>query len=132
EKNPHIAYCSLHQSPCYPGTGRTEERGAHENVLNLPMSPGSTFAQYQPAFEQQVIPFLQNFHPDLLIVSAGYDANHADPLAGISLQPQDYGAFTDYILKVTRRIVFGLEGGYELTALARSVVATLERCLVGQ
>ncbi|MDY6785615.1 MAG: histone deacetylase [Cyanobacteriota bacterium] len=130
ENHPQIAYCSLHQSPCYPGTGRTEERGAHDNVLNIPLCPGSTLAQYQLAFEQQVIPFLKNFRPDLAIVSAGYDANYADPLAGIALQPPDYGVLTDYILQVTHRIVLGLEGGYELNALGQSVVATLERCLV--
>ncbi|MGK7876694.1 MAG: histone deacetylase [Xenococcaceae cyanobacterium] len=130
ESNPQIAYCSLHQSPCYPGTGRASDRGMHNNVLNLPMPPGSTFADYQPAFENQVVSFLTNFGPDLLIVSAGYDANHDDPLAGISLQPKDYGVFTDYALKVTRRILFGLEGGYHLTALAQSVMATIESCLV--
>jgi acetoin utilization deacetylase AcuC-like enzyme len=129
ENNPNIAYCSLHQSPCYPGTGSTDERGMHENVLNLPMQPGSTLADYQPAFEQKAIPFLTDFNPDLLIVSAGYDANHADPLAGISLQPQDYGIFTDYLLQITHRIVFGLEGGYDLDALAQSVTATIESCL---
>jgi acetoin utilization deacetylase AcuC-like enzyme len=80
-------------------------------------------------FEQKVMPFLKDFQPDLLIVSAGYDANDADPLAGISLYPEDYGVFTDYCLQLTRRIVFGLEGGYQLTALAQSVVATIESCL---
>ncbi|HAG80425.1 MAG TPA: histone deacetylase [Cyanobacteria bacterium UBA12227] len=129
EKDPRIAYCSLHQSPCYPGTGHANERGLHNNVLNLPMSPGSTLADYQPMFEQKVIPFLKEFQPDLLIVSAGYDANADDPLAGISLQPQDYGIFTKYCLQLTRRIVFGLEGGYDLTALARSVAVTIETCL---
>lgn len=130
EKNPQIAYCSLHQSPCYPGTGKASEQGAHNNVLNLPLSPGSTLEVYQPLFEQKIIPFFRNFQPDLLIVSAGYDANAADPLAGMALQPQDYGLFTDYCLQLTRRIVFGLEGGYDLTALAQSVVKTIERCLV--
>lgn len=129
ENNPQIAYCSLHQSPCYPGTGRSSDRGAHNNVLNIPMSAGSTIADYQPAFEEQVMPFLRNFQPDLLIVSAGYDANAADPLAGINLQPKDYGIFTDYCLQITRRILFGLEGGYDLDALGQSVVATIERCL---
>lgn len=128
--NPQIAYCSLHQFPCYPGTGKASDRGKYDNVLNIPMKAGSTKAQYQPAFEQQVIPFLSNFQPDLLIVSAGYDANHDDPLAGISLQPQDYGIFTDSILKITRRILFGLEGGYDLPALSESVVATVEKCLL--
>ena len=130
ENNPQIAYCSLHQSPCYPGTGKASEQGTYNNVLNLPLPPGSTLEVYQPLFEQKIIPFFSNFQPDLLIVSAGYDANAADPLAGMALQPQDYGLFTDYCLQLTRRIVFGLEGGYDLTALAQSVVTTIERCLV--
>ena len=129
ENNPNIAYCSLHQFPYYPGTGRSSDRGEHNNVLNIPMSGGSTIADYKPAFEQQVMPFLRNFQPDLLIVSAGYDANAADPLAGINLNPEDFGEFTDYCLQLTRRILFGLEGGYHLEALGQSVVATIERCL---
>lgn len=130
ESDERIAYCSLHQSPCYPGTGASSERGVHNNVLNLPMPAGSTMVDYQPVFEQNVMPFLQAFQPDLLIVSAGYDANEADPLAGIDLQPEDYGLFTHYCLQLTHRIVFGLEGGYHLTALAKSVVATVEQCLM--
>ncbi|NEO46041.1 MAG: histone deacetylase, partial [Moorea sp. SIO4A3] len=129
ERDARIAYISLHQSPCYPGTGQASEQGFHNNVLNLPMAPGSTLADYQPMFEQKVMPCLTKFQPDLLIVSAGYDANAADPLANIALQPEDYGLFTNYCLQLTRRIVFGLEGGYELTALAQSVVATIEACL---
>ncbi|MEW6494232.1 MAG: histone deacetylase [Cyanobacteriota bacterium] len=130
ETDARIAYCSLHQSPCYPGTGQASERGLYKNVLNLPMSPGSTVTQYQPMFEQRVLPFFRDFQPDLLIVSAGYDAAADDPLAGIALAPEDYGLFTNYCLQLTRRIVFGLEGGYHLTALAQSVVATIESCLV--
>ncbi|MGD1806271.1 histone deacetylase family protein [Dapis sp. BLCC M126] len=128
ETNENIAYCSLHQSPCYPGTGYADEHGSYNNVLNLPMSPGSTMAIYQPIFEQKVIPFLANFQPDLLIVSAGYDANHDDPLAGISLQPEDYGLFTEYCLQITHKILFGLEGGYDLPSLSQSVLATIESC----
>lgn len=130
ENHPQIAYCSLHEFPHYPGTGWTDEQGAHHNVLNLPMSSGSTIDDYQPLFEQKVIPFLTAFQPDLLIVSAGYDATYADPLAGIALHPQDYGTFTDYCLQVTPRILFGLEGGYDFNALAQSVASTIERCLV--
>jgi len=130
ENHPQIAYCSLHQSPCYPGTGQAWEQGAHYNVLNLPVPPGSTIALYQPLFEAKVMPFLTDFQPDLLIVSAGYDANAADPLAQICLQPQDYSLFTEYCLQLTRRIVFGLEGGYDFAALSQSVVKTIERCLV--
>ncbi|MEB3282756.1 MAG: histone deacetylase [Lyngbya sp.] len=129
ENNPNLAYCSLHQSPCYPGTGFERERGAYNNVLNIPMSPGSTGELYRVAFEQKVIPFFKDFQPDLLIVSAGYDANDDDPLANISLRPEDYGLFTEYCLELTRKIVFGLEGGYDLASLAQSVVATIESCL---
>ncbi len=129
QDNPQIVYCSLHQHPCYPGTGYNSDRGKYNNVLNLPMAPGSTIEDYRPAFEQEVIPFITNFQPDLLIVSAGYDANHLDPLASISLKPADYGFFTQCLTKITRKILFGLEGGYHLQALADSVVATLASCL---
>jgi acetoin utilization deacetylase AcuC-like enzyme len=128
-QNPHMAYCSLHEYPHYPGSGAAIERGVHQNLLNLPMKAGSTISDYQPLFETQVIPFLTKFSPDLLIVSAGYDANHDDPLANISLQPADFGIFTDYCLQVTRKIVFGLEGGYDFDSLGQSVVSTIERCL---
>ncbi len=76
------------------------------------------------------MPFLREFQPDLLIVSAGYDANDADPLANILLQPADFGIFTDYCLQITRKTVFGLEGGYDFDSLGKSVVATIDRCLI--
>jgi acetoin utilization deacetylase AcuC-like enzyme len=132
EDNPQIAYCSLHQSPCYPGTGSASDRGKYDNVLNIPMNPGSTIDDYQTQFETAVIPFLTDFQPDLLIVSAGYDANELDPLASIALQPSDYSLLTKEVLKITDRhghLLFGLEGGYHLDALAESVVATLASCL---
>lgn len=129
EQHPQIAYCSIHESPQYPGTGAASERGLYNNVLNVPMSAGSTIADYAPAFEQQIMPFLTRSRPDLLIISAGYDANHADPLADISLKPENFGVFTQYCLTLSRRLLFGLEGGYDLEAIGRSVVATIERCL---
>ena len=130
ENHSQIAYCSLHQSPCYPGTGRATERGKYDNVLNLPMLASSTLAEYEPAFREQVMPFLGKFQPDLLIISAGYDANHDDPLADISLQPEDYGVFTDYCLQLKIPLVLGLEGGYDLKALAASVEATISKLIV--
>jgi acetoin utilization deacetylase AcuC-like enzyme len=130
ETHSQIAYCSLHQYPSYPGTGRATERGFHNNVLNLPIPPGSDISVYQPLLETKVVPFLANFQADLLIVSAGYDANAADPLANINLQPKDYALFTDYCLGLTRKILFGLEGGYDFDTLSQSVVATIERCLL--
>ncbi len=129
ETNPNIIYCSLHEFPHYPGTGKETERGMYENVLNLPMQSGSSIADYLISFEINVIPFLRKFNPDLLIVSAGYDANHDDPLANISLKPEDFGTLTDYCLQVTRKIVFGLEGGYDLDSLGQSVIRTIEKCL---
>ncbi|MBD2230193.1 histone deacetylase family protein [Phormidium tenue] len=125
EGNAAIAYCSLHQLPAYPGTGHSSETGFHQNVLNLPMPPGSASDTYQMQFEQKVIPFLKAFNPDLLIISAGYDANAADPLANINLNPEDYGTFTQQCLSVTDQILFGLEGGYDYDALSQSVLATI-------
>jgi len=129
ENSRQIAYCSLHQSPCYPGTGDADEHGAYGNVLNIPLYPGGGIAEYLSAFESLVVPFLSKFEPDLLIVSAGYDATASDPLASMTLAPLDYGTFTGYCLQITRRIAFGLEGGYALKELAQSVVATIDRCL---
>ena len=129
ENSRQIAYCSLHQSPCYPGTGDADEHGAYGNVLNIPLYPGGGIAEYLSAFESLVVPFLSKFEPDLLIVSAGYDATASDPLASMTLAPLDYGTFTGYCLQITRRIAFGLEGGYALQELAQSVVATIDRCL---
>ncbi|HEY9879054.1 MAG TPA: histone deacetylase [Leptolyngbyaceae cyanobacterium] len=126
ESNPQIAFCSLHQFPCYPGTGAASETGMHNNVLNVPMPPGSTGRDYRAKFESDVVPFLKAFQPDMLIVSAGYDANQADPLASISLQPTDFGQFTQYCLNITSKILFGLEGGYDYTALSQSVLSTIE------
>ena len=129
ENSRQIAYCSLHQSPCYPGTGDADEHGAYGNVLNIPLYPGGGIAEYLSAFESLVVPFLSKFEPDLLIVSAGFDATASDPLASMTLAPSDYGTFTGYCLQITRRIAFGLEGGYALKELAQSVVATIDRCL---
>ena len=81
-------------SPAYPGTGQVGETGAHQNVCNIPMAPGSMLSDYQRRFNQQVLPFLRRFQPDLLLVSAGYDGTAADPLAGVNLMPTDYGVLT--------------------------------------
>ena len=128
--NPYISYCSLHQHPCYPYTGGTKGiSGEHHNILNLPLAAGSAIDDYRQLFEREVIPFFMTNPPDLLIVSAGYDANISDPLADISLEPEDYQILTKYILNITKYPLFGLEGGYHLAALADSVVATLSTCL---
>ncbi len=129
ESLPTIAYASLHQSPHYPGTGAAHEQGDHNNVLNIPMAAGSTGVDYAQAMESEVIPFLQAFQPDILIISAGYDAHQDDPLSETLLTPEDYAHFTQACLELTPRLVFGLEGGYDLQGLADSVVATIQACL---
>jgi acetoin utilization deacetylase AcuC-like enzyme len=127
--NPAIAFCSLHQFPHYPGTGRADERGSIGNSLNIPMSIGATIEAYRTQFETKVRPFFTEFQPDLLIVSAGYDANRDDTLAGIDLLPEDFGELTQFCLELTPKILFVLEGGYNLPSLSESVVATIGACL---
>lgn len=128
ENNSQIAFCSIHQSPFFPFTGREEERGVCNNVLNIRVKQGSSIKEYKPIFEEKVIPFLSSFQPNLIIVSAGYDANEADSLGWLKLQPRDYGVFTKLCLEITPKIVFGLEGGYELNSLAQSVIQTIKAC----
>jgi acetoin utilization deacetylase AcuC-like enzyme len=125
--HPQIAYCSLHQYPFYPGTGSAENNSSR--LLNVPMPSGSTIPDYETAFQDRVMPFLKGFAPDLLIVSAGFDAAQADPLAEINLNPTDFGALTAHCLALTPKILFGLEGGYHLSSLAGAVEATLATCL---
>lgn len=130
ENNPRIAFCSIHQAPFFPFTGRETERGMHNNVLNVRVKAGDTIREYESIFQEKIIPFLSNFQPDLLIISAGYDANQADSLGWVNLQPTDYGILTKLCLKVTRKILFGLEGGYELNSLSQSIVSTIEACMI--
>ena len=130
ENNANIAYCSLHQFPFYPGTGKPSDQGTYNNVLNCPMDAGSTLDDYHPIFEKQILPFLKRFEPELLVVSAGYDAVEADPLANISLNPKDFGQLTSYCLQVTHSVLFGLEGGYDHNALGKAVTETIETCCV--
>lgn len=132
ESNSQLAYCSFHQSPAYPGTGEASETGHFNNVLNLPVPPGTQLSDYQRLWRDRAYPFLSDFGPDLLIVSAGYDANQADPLAGVCLQPDDYGWFTEACQSITPALLFGLEGGYDYAALSESIAATIrvasQRC----
>jgi acetoin utilization deacetylase AcuC-like enzyme len=125
QNNPLIAYCSIHQSPCYPGTGKVTERGQYNNVLNLPLPPHSTIDDYLPLFTEQILPFFHGFNPDLLIISAGYDAHRDDPLAEMSLNSSDYGKLVETSLQISSKILFGLEGGYDLVGLPQSIAATI-------
>jgi acetoin utilization deacetylase AcuC-like enzyme len=130
ERNPALFYASSHQSPCYPGTGAASERGVSGNVLNMPLPPGSGAAQFRAAWEREGLPALRAFGPGLVIVSAGFDAHRADPLADLRLETEDFGWITDQLLDVAGgRLVSVLEGGYDLDALAASAATHVRRLM---
>ncbi len=117
-------FASSHQMPLYPGTGGTDERGAHRQVLNVPLRAGSGGAAMREAYERLVFPALAAWGPELLLISAGFDAHADDPLAGLEWQAEDYRWLTDRLCDFAGgRVVSTLEGGYDLEALAASVAA---------
>lgn len=128
EREPRLFFASTHQSPLYPGTGRRHETGPANNVLNAPIPPGTDGAAWRKVMAQVVLPALAEFAPDMLFVSAGFDAHEADPLAACALAEADY-AWAARELRMLAlqackgRIVSTLEGGYDLPALARSAAA---------
>ncbi len=128
---PAVLYVSTHQWPCYPGTGRADEVGgpaARGSVLNVPLPPGATGDVMVQAFDQLVTPAVQQFHPSWVLVSAGFDAHRADPLADLALSSGDFAQLArmvgEYAPAPGRTVLF-LEGGYDLAALRSSVTATL-------
>ncbi|MGK2740706.1 histone deacetylase family protein [Tepidicaulis sp. LMO-SS28] len=131
-----LVYISTHQSPLYPGTGRMDERGAHGNILNLPMRPGAGSDIFRETVESAVIPVLEEFQPEFLLISAGFDAHQADPLGGLGLTTADYGWVTGRLVEFARihldgRIVSALEGGYDLDALAEASAAHVRALMSG-
>jgi len=121
-----VYYVSLHQFPHYPGTGRANERGAHNTTLNLPMAPGTPAAVWLDALRDRVVPELEAFSPDFLLLSCGFDAHALDPLGDQNLQTEDYARMTRMVKHLAGgRIVSLLEGGYHLGALGESAVAHL-------
>ena len=121
-------FVSTHQSPLYPGTGDPSETGAHGQVLNLPLLAGGGGAAMRAVYDAVVLPRLLAWHPDLILISAGFDAHEDDPLGGLGWTTQDFGWLTARICDVAAqvcggRVVSVLEGGYDLPALAASVAA---------
>ncbi len=119
-----LFYGSTHQMPLFPGTGAKMETGVG-NICNAPLSPGDDGDQFRAAFEDRVLPALDAFAPDLVIVSAGFDAHNKDPLAQIRLVEPDFAWVTEKLLEAARKhaggkLVSALEGGYDLDALASS------------
>ena len=128
-----VLYVSIHQSPLYPGTGPLRDSGSGEGegyTVNLPVPPGSGESAWLSLVEHIVVPVLKAFEPDLLLVSAGFDAHRADPLAQCMLTTESFAKMATHIVATARElsVPFGatLEGGYDLDALAASVAATLE------
>jgi len=133
QSDPAFFYASSHQFPCYPGTGAAHETGLSHNVLNLPLDPGDGSAAFRAAWENQGFPALRDFAPELLIVSAGFDAHRMDPLAQIHLETEDFGWITDQLMAVSGgRIVSLLEGGYDLQALAASAALHVRRLIASK
>ncbi len=122
EQNPDVMYVSSHQSPLYPGTGHIEETGVG-NILNLPLEAGDGSDAFRKAWSRLGLPAIHSFEPDLILISAGFDAHERDPLAQLELQDKDYRWITEEICDLATdsaggRVVSLLEGGYDLQALA--------------
>jgi acetoin utilization deacetylase AcuC-like enzyme len=125
---PRALVVTSQQMPLWPGTGHPSERGAHGQVLNVPLPPGSDGAAMRAAYEAQVFPRLLDFQPELLLISAGFDAHADDPLAELAWATTDYAWLTHRLCDVAAahaggRVVSALEGGYDLAALSASVAA---------
>ncbi len=117
-------FVSSHQMPLYPGSGRPEERGAYGQILNVPLRAGSGGRAMREIYEGAVFPALEEWKPELLLISAGFDAHADDPLAGLEWQAEDYRWLTEHLCDFAGgRVVSSLEGGYDLDALAESVAA---------
>jgi acetoin utilization deacetylase AcuC-like enzyme len=131
-----VFYASTHQYPFYPGTGRAGEHGAHGNVINVPLQAGTGDRMFLGAWEKKIGPAVAAFKPELLMVSAGFDAHAGDPLAGLEVSTDGYRELARLIegwsaAHTRGRSVWVLEGGYNLQALGDSVVACLEVLLDG-
>ncbi|MDB5557144.1 MAG: histone deacetylase superfamily [Enterovirga sp.] len=123
-----VLYASTHQMPLYPGTGALSERGDYDTIVNAPLRPGSDGETFRDAFDSRIMGRLEEFRPDLVIISAGFDAHWRDPLANLRLEAEDFAWATRKLMDFAGRhcggkIVSVLEGGYDLQGLSDSVTA---------
>jgi acetoin utilization deacetylase AcuC-like enzyme len=130
ERDPGYLYISTHQAYIYPGTGRRDERGAG-NIVNVPLPANSGSADLRHAWRQDIEPALRQFRPQFILISAGFDAHHMDPLAELNFSEDDYAWLTQQIMGIATefcagRVVSVLEGGYNLPALAASAAAHIK------
>jgi len=139
EEDPTVFYGSLHQWPHYPGTGRAEERGRGDGegaTLNCPLAAGTGNAEWLAALDDRMLPALDEFRPQFVLISAGFDAHLADPLSGTRLTGEAYREMTRRVLELAERHAGGrlvslLEGGYDLEALADSVAIHVGELVAG-
>jgi acetoin utilization deacetylase AcuC-like enzyme len=129
--DPTVLYASTHEMPLYPGTGALSERGDHNTIVNAPLSAGDGGEVFREAFETAVLPRIDAFRPDLIVISAGFDAHWRDPLASLNLTEADFAWATRRLMDLADRhgggrVVSLLEGGYDLEGLAKSVAAHVD------
>ncbi len=134
--DPTVMYCSTHQMPLFPGTGARGERGEHDNIVNAPLLSEDGSQQFRAAFEALILPQLNKFNPELIIVSAGFDAHYRDPLASLNLKADDFAWVTRKLMELADRTAQGrvvsvLEGGYDLQGLKESVAAHVTTLMTG-
>ena len=123
-----VLYASTHQSPLYPGTGAASDRGEHDTIVNAPLREGTGSAGFREVIQGLVLPRIEAFRPELILISAGFDAHRLDPLGGLLLDEEDFAWATREVMRIADRcckgrIVSLLEGGYDLKGLALSVAA---------
>ena len=131
-----VMYCSTHQMPLFPGTGAVGETGDFNTIVNAPLRPGDGGEAFRAAFDNRVLPRLREFAPELIIISAGFDAHMRDPLANLNLVEADFAWATQKIMEVADhyaggRVVSLLEGGYDLEGLANSAAAHVTALMRG-
>jgi len=131
-----VMYCSTHQMPLFPGTGAVSESGDYNTIVNAPLRAGDGAEKFRAAFEDRILPRLVEFQPELIIISAGFDAHYRDPLANLNLVEEDFAWATQKIMDVADRcadgrIVSMLEGGYDLQALGNSASAHVAALMRG-
>jgi acetoin utilization deacetylase AcuC-like enzyme len=134
--DPTVMYCSTHQMPLFPGTGASGERGEHDNIVNAPLKSEDGGVKFRAAFENVILPQLRKFSPELVIISAGFDAHYRDPLASLTLRAEDFDWVTRRLMDVADqsaggRVVSVLEGGYDLQGLKESVAAHVTALMGG-
>jgi acetoin utilization deacetylase AcuC-like enzyme len=134
--DPTVMYASTHQMPHYPGTGALGERGEHNQIVNAPLRPGDGGEAFRDAMETTILPRLEAFAPDLVIISAGFDAHRRDPLGNLNFVEADFAWATQKLMGVARshaheRVVSVLEGGYDLEGLSHSVAAHVTALMEG-